>query len=77
MEAEERGALIAQLEAELAEIEYALNLLEKADKARTVFVRVPGGAMIEVSKDEAVEFLTKRMNQILSLLSKLRKEKGA
>lgn len=65
--------LLYQVEAELAELEDAERLLKRAGSARA-YIGFSGGIMIEVPKDEALEYIEERRARLRALLEKLRKE---
>ncbi|MCE4624716.1 MAG: prefoldin subunit [Desulfurococcales archaeon] len=57
------------LRRELEELEDAIKILEKLPDNRAVYMRF-GRLMIEVSRDEAVEYALKRIAAIRSLMEK-------
>ena len=65
--------LLYQIEAELAELEDAEKLLRRAGGTRA-YIGFSGGIMIEVSKDEALEYIEERKARLRALLEKLRRE---
>ncbi len=65
--------LIAEIEATLAELEEAETLLQRT-KSGKAFIGFAGGIYIEVSRDEALEYIEKRKRSLRALLEKLRQE---
>ena len=51
----------------ISELEEALKLV-KSEKIRRVYLRFSGDILIEVTKDEAIEYLEKEISKYLSLI---------
>lgn len=66
-------ALIAEIEAALAELEEAEELLAKTSGKRA-YIGFAGGLYIEASRDEALEYIERRKRALRALLEKLRAE---
>ena len=64
-----------RLRIELEEIERALELLRRGDQRR-FYISLPGGSMLEVSREEAEELLEKRRIQLLALLRNVKGSKS-
>ncbi len=66
-------ALIAEIEAALAELEEAEELLTRASGKRA-YIGFAGGLYIEATRDEALEYIERRKRALKALLEKLRAE---
>jgi len=70
--------LIAEIEAALAELEEAEELIRKGTASR-VYIGFSGGIMIEVEADKALEYIEARKARLRALLeaAKKRREGGS
>ena len=66
-------ALIAELQAALAELEEAEELLRRTSGGRA-YIGFAGGLYIEASKEEALEYVERRKRALRALLEKLQEE---
>ena len=69
----EYQVLKAELEASLKELEEAERLINKINSERA-YIGLAGNLMIEVSKDEAIEYIRRRKETIMLLLKKINSE---
>jgi len=67
--------LIAEIEAALAELEEAEELIRKGTASR-VYIGFSGGIMLEVEKDEALEYIAARKARLRALLEAAKKRAG-
>ena len=68
-----QAALLAELQATLAELEEAEELIRKTS-GKSAFIGFSGGIMIETSKDEALEYIERRKRAIKALIEKIQAE---
>ncbi len=66
-------ALVAEIEATLAELEEALDLIRRTSGEKA-YIGFSGGIFIEVSKDEAIEYIERRKRSLRAILEKLKSE---
>ncbi len=64
------AALRAELETTLAELEEAESLIRKASGSK-VYITLAGGICIELSREEALEYIAERKARLRALLSSL------
>ncbi|MCE4609145.1 MAG: hypothetical protein F7C36_02035 [Desulfurococcales archaeon] len=57
----------------ISELEEALKLV-KSEKIRRVYLRFSGDILIEVTKDEAIEYIEKEISKYLSLIKSKKPE---
>lgn len=69
----EKSRLLTELEATLAELDEAEELLKKVKGSRA-YIGFSGGIMIEVPKEDAIEYIEQRRVRLRVLLEQLRKE---
>ena len=69
----EKSRLLTELEATLAELDEAEELLRKVSGSRA-YIGFSGGIVIEVPKEEAIEYIEQRRARLRVLLEQLRKE---
>jgi prefoldin subunit 5 len=65
-------ALAAEVEATLAELEEAEALIRRSGSAR-VYIEFPGGVCVEVSREEALEYIGERRARLRAILERLRR----
>ena len=63
----DQARLRAEIEATLAELEEAEEILRKASGSRA-YIGLAGGLMIEVTKEEALEYIAARKARLRALL---------
>ena len=67
-----RDAVIAEIEAELAELEEVESLLKNKD--RRVYVGFSGGIMVEMSADEALDYIERKKALLRTVLERIKGE---